>query len=387
MQAACNLAVLKEKVKTATQKLRSFYLRGQEVRTDQEVRTRLSHLGNLAATGATESLTVRHEKNVVKALRKPRNQVVQDWFMALPDELFEDPSDDEESDMDMQQPQAPAQQQNAPLALTLRTGDTSKHDGAGWSEGNKCLRMDPRFKPLGPVLLPDEPADPGRPKVGSRRIDPTFSGLYDPKFARVVQELGKILFAGAKQPGVIPANMDGSHVKLVYKDLDITHSSNPNMMTLLIIHMMAQSGKAAETRYALWGFAFCLGVMPYLQLRNAGGIGDAQVVQDDIEEMNKEIKGLVERLRFNKDEDGKDGQGPWGTEFAWLTAPDYDRFTLTPRIATKDKLTVSVQPAPWVASSESNEFVVRLDRPQCMICLLTPGSMNAMHVCALVLNP
>ena len=80
MQAACNLAVLKEKVKTATQKLRSFYLRGQEVRTDQEVRTRLSHLGNLAATGVTESLTVRHEKNVVKALRKAGNQVVAAWL-------------------------------------------------------------------------------------------------------------------------------------------------------------------------------------------------------------------------------------------------------------------------------------------------------------------
>ena len=124
---------------------------------------------------------------------------VKDWLKAAPDEelMPEDNSDSDTSD---------ASDGAAMLSLTYQQGDTSKRDGAGWQSAQKCLAKDVRFVPLGPVWLKNSADD----TVGGQHIDSTFSGLRTRPELRVLQEIGKRFFLGAKQPDIIPKNIDGT---------------------------------------------------------------------------------------------------------------------------------------------------------------------------------
>ena len=123
-------------------------------------------------------------------------------------------------------------------------------------------------------------------------------------------------------------------MRLVTADLVIKPSADKFKQMLNLIEAHAQSGKAAEMKWALWATGFILGCFPRMNLRRAGGRADAETAKQDIRDMNEEIEAFLEDLRLNKGEDGSHGTGPWGQEFSWLTPDVYYKFTLEPKVVT-----------------------------------------------------
>ena len=266
--------------------------------------------------------------------------------------------------------------------LCAGVGDTSVPHGKGWEDAKGMQCKDPRFVPLGPVWLPDADRE-NLPKecVGRMQIDPTFSGLQRDREHAVVQEIGRKFFLGPKQPDIIPPNIDGKRVRLVLAELLIRPSSDATKQVLNLIGALAQSGKASEIAWAMWAISHVIGVFPKLELRRSGGRIDAATAKKDIDAMNASIRDFLETLRFNKDEAGHAGQGPYGRTYAWLAedaANEYERYVIDPKIVTESAVEVEVQHAPWTGLA-SSEYVVGLVRPTCVISLMTAPSMNKMH--------
>lgn len=341
--------------------------RRREAKSDDEIREELSKLNDEAA-GAGFNAKDHPLGKIAKAALACDDATVGRIFRDLDDES-DTSADDEHAE--------PTGGAGDALLLTHQVGDTSVKAGVGWRRGKEQLDQDPRYVPPGPVWLKDARDD----TVGGSCIDSTVSGLREPRQHRVLQEIGKRFFLGPKQPDIIPPQVDGTDIRLVVADLIIKPSSVKKMQVLNLIAALAQSGKAAEMEWGLWAFIFILGCAPYLQLRRAGGKADTDMVKKDFAKMNDKIGEFLDELRFNKDEQGQHGKGGWGNEFAWLDPGQYDRYMLDPKVVTDPgagTLDVDVVHAPWTPHN-SNEFVVRLSRPQVLIALMTPASMNKMY--------
>ena len=265
--------------------------------------------------------------------------------------------------------------------------NNNPRSGIDWKRVDECPAGDPRRKmQQGPMFTKQEIEKLLRQKRGpdgrrlppdhtlteeeyqciaaSRPVDPTLSGLTEARDEYVVRYIARAVFLGRKQPDVIRPNNDGSIVSLIAPFLKIKPPQDPGKHLVIVIYGRAQGGKSQEAVWAVWLNFFQHACLSTYYVRNEGGLGDAQEIYRDFEDMNKEIERYCFQLKREQP-----------AQFGHLTSEYIARFCMEPRSTSSTHpgygLKVKLVPASDVHSSwnSGSEFCVQLERPQVMVSL------------------
>ena len=289
---------------------------------------------------------------------------------------------------------------------------TDRSNGAFWDAASKDPSKDPRNKPLGPQFIPDalmqariraqpELNSSGDPDfeitednrdlfAGTRCIDPSLSGLDDPKYHDVVQRIGKDFFMGPKQEEVIRRNSkDGKQfISVGSCFLNAVPVDDWEVSVVNILLGRAQSGKSYEGVLDCWKKFFVDACFPMYYCRTQGGLNDVQEMLADFHNFNDDLNTYLVKLR-------NDAPRMYG----WLTDEEIAKFKLQPRLTRAragsahavmkgvevEVVDCSAVSAEWgeqvAREAEQNpsapiQKAVRLTRPQVIIGLMNPASMN-----------
>ena len=266
--------------------------------------------------------------------------------------------------------------------ITAQQSFDSRHM---WSDADKDPSKDPRIKRRQSPLFSKADIETimGRPIshvqyykfLGARCIDPTLSGLVDRRDEDVVRELARRIFIGPKQPVFIRPNNDHSFVRLVAPLLMGKPPSDSSKHVVNEIYGRAQGGKSPEACWAVWMYFFVHATIPTYYVRDSGGLGDAQEVISDFEELNQDISIKCQQIREADP-----------VHFSFLTAEYAKKFMIEPRIggnAASDEVGLKVEMVPtshvnehWVTS---NEFCIRLANPQVLVSLANKSHMSTLY--------